>query len=67
MRGHAFSRGGDVCRARGGELQSREVNKQRDGHISRKFLSVLMCDVCAFMAARRLALAPSHSYFQRSS
>ena len=31
MRGHAFSRGGErVLRARGGgELQSREVNKQR--------------------------------------
>lgn len=43
MRGHAFSRGGDVCRARGGELQSREVNKQRDGHIS----------ISACMARRR--------------
>ena len=41
MRGHAFSRGGDVCRARGGELQSREVNKQRDGHIS--ISACMMC------------------------
>lgn len=47
MRGHAFSRGGGVCRARGGELQNREVNKQRDGHIS---ISACMM-YAAFMAA----------------
>ena len=36
-----------MCRTLGGELQSREVNKQRDGHIS---ISACMM-YAAFMAA----------------